>query len=132
MNLTKQEKCKAMGKFAYFVYRWLVPAAGLLFVGLAEVASGFGEAELLGRPDPVFGFMWRELMAAAGLVEIAVGLVCLLGKSHLFRAGSLLFIESGLLMYRGMYWMATLVLIYMLVADGANFLVARLKNLNKE
>ena len=62
MNLTKQEKYRAMGKFACFVHRWLVPASGLLFVivGLAKVASVFGEAELLGKPDPVFGFMWRE------------------------------------------------------------------------
>ena len=108
MNLTKQEKYKAMGKFAYFVHRWLVPAGGLLFVvvGLAKVASVFGEAELLGKPDPVFGLVWRELIAAAGLAEIAVGLVCLLGKSCLFRAGLLLFLGSGLLMYRGMYWSA--------------------------
>ena len=106
MNLTKQEKLAAMGKFACFVHRWLVPASGLLFVvvGLAKVASVFGEAELLGKPDPVFGFMWRELMVVAGLVEIAVGMVCLLGKSRLFRAGSLLFLGSGLLLYRGMYW----------------------------
>ena len=38
MNLTKQEKLAAMGKFACFVHRWLVPAGGLLFVivGLAR------------------------------------------------------------------------------------------------
>ena len=64
----------------------------------------FGEAELLGKPDPVFGLVWRELMVAAGLAEIAVGLVCLLGKSRLFRAGLSLFLGNGLLMYRGMYW----------------------------
>lgn len=95
-----------MSKFACFVHRWLVPAAGLLFVvvGLAKVTSVFGEAELLGKPDPVFGLVWRELMVVAGLAEIAVGLVCLLGKSRLFRAGSLLFLGSGLLLYRGMYW----------------------------
>ena len=106
MNLTKQENAEVIGKFACFVHRWLVPASGLLFVvvGLAKVASVFGEAELLGKPDPVFGFMWWELMVVAGLVEIAVGLVCLLGKSRLFRAGSLLFLGSGLLLYRGMYW----------------------------
>ena len=106
MNLKNQENVEVIGKFACFVHRWLVPAAGVLFVvvGLAKVASVFGGAELLGKPDPVFGFMWRELMVVAGLVEIAVGLVCLLGKSRLFRAGSLLFLGSGLLMYRGMYW----------------------------
>ena len=108
MSLTKQENAEVIGKFACFVHCWLVPASGLLFVivGLAKVASVFGEAELLGKPDPVFGFVWRELMVVAGLVEIAVGLVCLLGKSRLFRAGSLLFLGSGLLMYRGMYWSA--------------------------
>ena len=59
MNLTKQEKLAAMGKFACFVHRWLVPAGGLLFVivGLAKVASVFGEAKLLGKPDPVFGLV---------------------------------------------------------------------------
>ena len=103
-----------MGKFACFVHRWLVPAGGLLFVvvGLAKVASGFGEAESLGKPDPVFG------------------LVCLLGKSRLFRASLLLFAGSELL-YRG-NWMATSVLICAIVAGVASFLVTRLKNLNKE
>ena len=68
MNLTKQEKLSVMGKFACFVHRWLVPAAGLLFVvvGLAKVASVFGEAELLGKPDPVLGLCggsrWRRLV----------------------------------------------------------------------
>ena len=64
----------------------------------------FGEAELLGKPDPVFGLVWRELMVVAGLAEIAIGLVCLLGKGRLFRAGLSLFLGNGLLMYRGMYW----------------------------
>ena len=58
----------------------------------------------MGKPDPVFGLVWRELMVVAGLVEIGVELVCLLGKSRLYRAGLLLFLGSGLLMYRGMYW----------------------------
>ena len=105
-DIKKQENAEVIGKFACFVHCWLVPASGLLFVvvGLAKVASVFGELELLGKPDPVFGFMWWELMVVAGLVEIAVGLVCLLGKSRLFRAGSLLFLGSELLLYRGMYW----------------------------
>ena len=81
MKLTKQEKYKAMGKFAYFVHRWLVPAGGLLFVvvGLAKVASVFGEAELLGKPDPVFGLVWRELMSTSVLVYtlLLALLVCL-------------------------------------------------------
>ena len=85
MNLTKQEKLAVMGKFACFVHRWLVPAAGLLFVvvGLAKVASVFGEAELLGKPDPVFGFMWRELMAAASILgyTLLAGFVDLPAKS---------------------------------------------------
>ena len=43
MNLTKQEKYKAMGKFACFVHRWLVPAAGFVAV------SGGGGVSVLGR-----------------------------------------------------------------------------------
>ena len=56
MNLKNQEELAAMGKFACFVHRWLVPAAGVLFVvvGLAKVASVFGEAELLRKPGSVW------------------------------------------------------------------------------
>lgn len=59
-----------MGQFACFVHCWLVPAAGVLFVvvGLAKVASVFGEAELLGKLDPVFGLVWRELMVVASVL----------------------------------------------------------------
>ena len=67
----------------------------------------------------------------AGLVEIAFELVCLLGKSHLFRASILLFLGGELLLYRG-NWIVPSVLIYALVAGVASFLVTRLKNLNKE
>ena len=69
-DIKKQEKLAVIGKFACFVHCWLVPASGLLFVvvGLAKVASVFGGAELLGKPDPVFGFMWRELMVVASVL----------------------------------------------------------------
>ncbi len=96
---------KGKTKFAWVVHRWLMPSAGVLFVivGLAKLVSVFGEAELLGKLDPVSGISWRVLMTVAGLGEVEVGAVCLLGKSRLFRAESLLFLAGGLLLYRGLY-----------------------------
>ena len=106
MNLTKQEKLAAMGKVRLFCSS-LAGAGGRVIVcgcWFSEGCERVWRGGVVGEAGSGVGFMWRELMAAAGIVEIAVGMVCLLGKSRLFRAGSLLFLGSELLLYRGMYW----------------------------
>ena len=45
--------------------------------------------------------VWRELMAVAGLVETAVGGCVCWEEPSVSRADSLLFMGSGLLLYRG-------------------------------
>ena len=60
----------------------LVPAAGVLFmvVELVKVGSErVWRGGVVGKPDPVFGFLWRKLMAISVLVYtlLLALLVCL-------------------------------------------------------
>ena len=77
-------------KLGEIAHRWLVPAAGVLFllVGGAKLISVFGDATILKWPDPVLRLPWWLLMSIAGVVEVAVGLLVRVGKRSSFSARS--------------------------------------------
>ena len=52
----------------------------MLVTGLAKVASAFGNAKSLGVPDPVMGIPFRYFLPVVGIVELFVGVICLVGS----------------------------------------------------
>lgn len=99
-------KKRRKAKLGELAHHWLVPAAGMLFliVGGAKLISVFGDAKILKLPDPVLRLPWWLLMSTAGIVEVVVGSLCVLGKDRLSRAQALLLLSGGLILYRAMDW----------------------------
>ena len=69
---------RSKAKFGELAHRWLVPAAGSLFLiaGGAKLISVFGEAKRLKLPDSVLRLPWWLLMATAGMLEGIAGALC--------------------------------------------------------
>ena len=88
-------KKMSKAKLGELAHRWLVPAAGMLFLvaGGAKLIGVFGDATILKLPDPVLRLPWWILMATAGMVEVAVGSLCA-GKGSSF-SGAVLAVVVG-------------------------------------
>ena len=99
-------KKRSKAKLGEIAHHRLVPVAGMLFliVGGAKLVSVFGDTKILKWPDPVLRLPWWLLMSTAGVVEVVVGLLCMLAKDRLIRAQSLLLLAGGLILYRAMDW----------------------------
>lgn len=84
VSYTMKKMSKA--KLGELAHRWLVPAAGMLFLvaGGGKLISVFGDATILKLPDPVLRLPWWLLMATASMVEMAVGSLCVLEKTASF------------------------------------------------
>ena len=79
-------KKRRKAKLGEIAHRWLVPVTGVLFliVGGAKLIGVFGDATILKWPDPVLRLPGWLLMSTAGIVEVVVGSLCVLGKDRLF------------------------------------------------
>ena len=86
---------------------WLRFSVGpiLIFTGIAKVVSALGSAHILLNADPVFGLRFSHLMIAAGLLELMVGVVCLLRKSGALAAILVAFLATNILAYRFALWL---------------------------
>ena len=65
-------KKRSKAKLGELAHRWLVAVAGMLFLvaGGAKLISVFGDATIWKLPDPVLGWPWWLLMAAASIGEV--------------------------------------------------------------
>lgn len=52
-------------------------AVVLSLTGLAKIWAATGVSRLLAAVDPVFGVTFRKVMMGAGIVEVAIALICL-------------------------------------------------------
>ena len=68
-------KRRSEAKLGEVEHRWLVPAAGALFLiaGGAKLISVFDDAKRLKLPDPALRLPWWLLMSTAGIVDAVVG-----------------------------------------------------------
>ena len=80
-------KKRRKAKLGELAHRWLVPAAGMLFLvaGGAKLISVFEDAKILKLLDPVLRLPWWLLMSTAGMVNLEFSLAELLavGKGPL-------------------------------------------------
>ena len=78
VSYTMKKRRKA--KLGELAHRWLVPAAGMLFLvaGGAKLISVFEDAKILKLLDPVLRLPWWLLMSTAGMVNLEFSLAELL------------------------------------------------------
>jgi len=76
-------------------------AGGLLLVtALAKLVSALGTAQILQSADPIFQMSFRHVFWIAGAIELAVALVCLLGRNILLQSALLAWLATDFFLYR--------------------------------
>jgi hypothetical protein len=92
---------KSHRAFGFFINSCL---ALVLVAGLAQVISSCGHARILDTDDPILGMPFRYLMFIDGLVQLSVFGLCLYRPHDLLRLFLLIWVASGILMYRFGLW----------------------------
>jgi hypothetical protein len=85
---------------------FLLSAAGVLLItAAAKIVSSFGGAQLLQKPDPLFGISFRNLFWVVSSTELAVALICFYDKRILLQAGLVAWLATSFVAYRlGLLW----------------------------
>src|SRR5580765_6265662 len=87
---------------------WFAKIGGSIFAvtGIAKVVSAFGKARLLDYHDPLTQLSFRHLMILGGIVEIAVGLFCVLSNKSALGTKLIAWLATVLVAYRVGLWSA--------------------------
>ena len=72
----------------------------LLLTALAKVYSAFGSARILTALDPMIHLRYRHIMIGAGLLEIAIGIYLLRGRSVVPKLFVVLWLSTNFVVYR--------------------------------
>jgi len=72
----------------------------LLITGVAKVITGFGSANVLALPDPIFKIQFRFVFWIVGGIEIVIAYICFLGKSQWFKIGIIAWLTTCFVFYR--------------------------------
>lgn len=76
----------------------------LFTTGLIKILSLFGNSKLLLLTDPLIGIEYKYLFLLVGILELIVGLVCLLSRKILLQVSLILWLTSYFVIYRvGLY-----------------------------
>lgn len=88
------------------VTRFLMSAGFLLaFTGIAKLVSSAGGAPILRMPDPILAIPFRYVLLIVGIVEVAIGCLCICDKRIILHAAALVWLTTSFLVYRvGLYW----------------------------
>lgn len=86
--------------------QWFVLVAGgiFFFTGLSKLISPLGGAPFPQIQDPIFGVPWGHVMMTLGVIESAVGAVCLLTSARRFSLGLIAWMTANLIVYRIGLW----------------------------
>lgn len=91
------------------VVTWWVTTASLILIltGIAKLVSTRDANTLLGMTDPIFGMKFSALMVGVGILELAIALICLLGKWPGLALGLIAWLATDFVVYRlGLWWTA--------------------------
>jgi hypothetical protein len=77
----------------------------LLLTGAAKIASAFGRAPILAKPDPIFGIQFNYLLLSVGLMEVAVAFVCFAHTNQNLALVLVAAISINFLGYRVALWL---------------------------
>jgi hypothetical protein len=72
----------------------------LLLTAEAKLFSSVGSASILQTIDPVLGIPFRELMWAAGGVELLIAFACFAGRDRASRAALVAWLATNFVVYR--------------------------------
>lgn len=75
-------------------------AAMLLITSLAKLFNGFGNARILDLPDPVFLLSYKYVLWIVGAVELAISLICILGRRIALQSALVAWLVTCFLIYR--------------------------------
>ncbi len=81
------------------VFLW-VAGSLLLATAAAKFIGSFGGARILDNSDPISGLTFRNEFRLVGAVELAVALVCFLGKGVKLKAGLVAWLATTFVAYR--------------------------------
>ena len=87
---------------------WFIPSAAttLVVTGAAKAWTGFGRTKILAVADPITGMQFGHLMLVVGILELAIGSICLFGKSQKLKLGLIAWLAMNFVVYRlGLRWM---------------------------
>lgn len=87
--------------------RWFLISAALILctTALAKLVSAMGQALVLQEVDPIFGLSFTLLLSAVGLVEFAVGVLCLSRKHQQLATVLTAWLGISIITYRfGLWW----------------------------
>ncbi|MBI4324930.1 MAG: hypothetical protein HY674_06665 [Chloroflexi bacterium] len=90
------------------IFRWFTPSAGVVLAvtGLAKLWSAVGNTKVLSMVDPILEIQFRHLMVGVGIVELAIGYVCLFTKKTKLATVLVAWLSTNFLVYRlGLWWM---------------------------
>jgi hypothetical protein len=86
---------------------WFLWIAGMVFLltGAAKILADFGGAKLLSGVDPILGITYKHLLPMVGLMELAVAVVCLVGRIRLaIKTAMVAWLATNFLVYRLGLW----------------------------
>jgi hypothetical protein len=72
----------------------------LLITGAAKIITGFGGANVLALPDPIFKIQFRYVFWIVGSIEIVIAYICFLGKSQRLKIGIIAWLTTCFIFYR--------------------------------
>lgn len=85
---------------------FILTAGGILGItGIAKIISVFGTQLILVQSDPLFGFSFRNLMLAAGAVELAVACLCIFTKQPKRNTLLIAWLSTSFIIYRLWLWL---------------------------
>jgi hypothetical protein len=89
-----------------YTSRTFVTSAGaiLALTGLAKIWSAFGKAQVLEEIDPIVGIKFGHLMLGAGVVEVAIAIVCCFARRWETKYLLLAWLATMIAGYRFALW----------------------------
>lgn len=87
--------------------RTFIISAGVVLsiTGIAKIWSGLGQARILVIPDPLTGIELGHLLSLAGMIEVAIALVCFFNKRQLLSVMLVAWLATIFVVYRfGLLW----------------------------
>lgn len=72
----------------------------LVLAAIAKLVSAVGNAAILHERDPILSISFRDVFLLAGLIELAVGIACLVGRPNFVTIGLIAWLASSLSVYR--------------------------------
>jgi hypothetical protein len=89
------------------IVRYFIFTAGLLLVitSIAKIVSACGGSRIMITPEPLSGLSYKIFFWIVGLMELTIGIICLLSKESCLQISLIAWLSINFLLYRiGLTW----------------------------